>query len=52
MLFMGITVNYVLIPYQQGGLFRPFTKIGIQQSYSVLIPYQQGGLFRPSCVLR
>ena len=37
----------VLIPYQQGGLFRRTPDRNTRMSY-VLIPYQQGGLFRPT----
>ena len=36
----------VLIPYQQGGLFRPYKFAGTLNLTVVLIPYQQGGLFR------
>ena len=35
----------VLIPYQQGSLFRPNRKFG-RNIRRVLIPYQQGSLFR------
>ena len=36
----------VLIPYQQGGLFRRKHFTGGVRISKVLIPYQQGGLFR------
>ena len=38
--------KYVLIPYQQGSLFRLNTAIPKLQQRGVLIPYQQGSLFR------
>ena len=40
----------VLIPYQQGGLFRRRWSNQTHYQASVLIPYQQGGLFRPENV--
>ncbi len=40
-----ILILAVLIPYQQGGLFRhDVLEVGVE--IRVLIPYQQGGLFR------
>ena len=36
----------VLIPYQQGGLFRLKSVEYLAILANVLIPYQQGGLFR------
>ena len=41
-------MGYVLIPYQQGGLFRHDTLFPKESRAPVLIPYQQGGLFRRS----
>ena len=42
---MGVIV---LIPYQQGSLFRRKKLDKAKARLKVLIPYQQGSLFRPS----
>ena len=43
----NIATPTVLIPYQQGGLFRLKPTRQEYLPVLVLIPYQQGGLFRP-----
>ena len=37
----------VLIPFEQGDVFRRVTLWLIQQIFKVLIPFEQGDVFRP-----